>query len=77
MQNILDTLFSPLSKDYCSLFYYLTVGSFIFVIFSIIMILTRAYKNKGKTLILDLITIVPLYTVIYLKNRLLYTMCIN
>ncbi len=77
MQNILDTLFSPLSKDYCSLFYYLTIGSFIAIILSIIMVLTRAYENKGKTLFLDLITIVPLYTVIYFKNRLLYTMCVN
>ena len=77
MQNILDTLFSPLSKDYCSLFYYLTIGSFIVIILSIIMVLTRAYENKGKTLFLDLITIVPLYTVIYFKNRLLYTMCVN
>ena len=24
IKNILETLFSPLSKDYCSLFYYLT-----------------------------------------------------
>ena len=77
MQNILDTLFSPLSKDYCSLFYYLTIGSFIAIILSIIMVLTRAFKNKGKTLVFDLITVVPLYTVLYFKNRLLYTMCVN
>ena len=77
MQNILDTLFSPLSKDYCSLFYYLTIGSFIAIILSIIIILTRASKNKGKTLVFDLITVVPLYTVLYFKNRLLYTMCVN
>ena len=77
MQNILDTLFSPLSKDYCSLFYYLTIGSFIVVILSIIMVLTRASKNKGKTLVFDLITVIPVYTVLYFKNRLLYTMCVN
>ena len=77
MQNILDTLFSPLSKDYCSLFYYLTIGSFIVVILSIIMVLTRASKNKGKTLVFDLITVIPVYIVLYFKNRLLYTMCVN
>ena len=77
MQNILDTLFSPLSKDYCSLFYYLTIGSFIVIILSIIMVLMRASINKGKTLVFDLITVVPLYTFLYFKNRLLYTMCVN
>ena len=41
------------------------------------MVLTRASKNKGKTLVFDLITVVPLYTVLYFKNRLLYTMCVN
>ena len=77
IKNILETLFSPLSKDYCSLFYYLTIGSFIAIILSIIMLLTRAFKNKGKTLVFDLITVLPLYVILYFKNRLLYTMCIH
>lgn len=77
MNNILENLFSPLSKDYCVYFYFLSVISLIIVVLSVIIISVKAFKNKGKTLVLDLVTIVPLYLIVYFKNRLLYSMCIN
>ena len=77
IKNILENLFSPLSKDYCVYFYFLSVLSFICVLISIILFSTKACNNKGKTLSLDLLTVIPLYLVLYFKNRLLYSMCIN
>lgn len=77
IKNILENLFSPLSKDYCVYFYFLSVISFICVLISILLFSAKAFKNKGKTLCLDLLTVIPLYLVLYFKNRLLYSMCIN
>ena len=77
MNNILENLFSPLSKDYCVYFYFLSVISFIMALLSVIMISVKAFKNKGKTLVFDLVTIVPLYLIVYFKNRMLYSMCVN
>ena len=45
--NVLDTLFGPVSKKYCFLFYYLTIGSF-FIYSAIILFAVGWGISHGK-----------------------------
>lgn len=77
MSGILPTnLFGPLSRDYCLYFYLLSaIGLFFFVV-SIIGILYVGFsKGKGFDFYLPAVISSLAYFVIYLQNRLLFTMC--
>ena len=70
------SLFGPLSRDYCVLFYYLSV---VFLIFFFIVLLTGIYLLATKKVPIyfswHLIWVLVIYGVFYLQNRLLYNMC--
>lgn len=77
MDNIQQTLFSPLGKQYCLYFYILSVIGLIFVavvIFSAIII--GVSKRKGLEFYLAALMGSLGYAVFYFQNRLLYSMCI-
>ena len=70
------SLFGPLSRDYCVLFYYLSVMGLIFFF----LVLTSgvamiALKKVPLTFSWHLIWVLVIYAVFYLQNRLLYNMC--
>jgi len=76
MNNIIDSLFSPLSKEYCVYFYYLSVLGFLFLTVVLIASLYIGItKNKGFRFYLKTLSIAIGYLVFYFQNRLLYTMC--
>jgi hypothetical protein len=69
-------LFSPLSKEYCLYFYYLSVFGFVLFIFSIIAFgITIIQKKKGYDFFLKSGMIALGYFIFYFQNRLLYSMC--
>ena len=71
---MLDTLFSPLSKEYCLYFYYLSVISFVFLFVALyhgIVLLI-----KGKTNFIQVIIGLLAPFLLYFNNRLLYSMCV-
>lgn len=69
-------LFSPLSKDYCLYFYYLSIFGFVLLIFSIIaFVWTYIQKKKDGDFILKSVMIALGYFIFYFQNRLLYSMC--
>jgi hypothetical protein len=69
-------LFSPLSKDYCLYFYYLSVFGFVLFVFSIIAFgLPIIQKKTGYSFFLKSAMIALGYFIFYFQNRLLYSMC--
>jgi hypothetical protein len=77
--SIMDKFFGPLSKEYCLYFYALSVIFGVLFVFTGISILYKIITNFKK---IDIEIIVPIVGLInmflvYLVNRLLYTMCIR
>jgi|LauGreDrversion2_2_1035103.scaffolds.fasta_scaffold86373_2 hypothetical protein len=70
------SLFGPLSRDYCVLFYYLSV---IGLIFFFLVLVSGAgmliMKKVPLTFAWHLVWVLVIYAVFYLQNRLLYNMC--
>ena len=74
MAIALDTLFSPLSKDYCLYFYYLSVMAFVFLLLALYNGLGLLLKKKATVLQALLGLVAPF--LLYFNNRLLYSMCV-
>ena len=70
------SLFGPLSRDYCVLFYYLSV---VFLIFFFLVLISGIWlismKKVPITFSWHLVWVLVIYGVFYLQNRLLYNMC--
>lgn len=74
----INNLFAPLDKKYCMYFYFLSVMSFIFLIFSVIsLIVLLGDFNKHKYVIMSTVYSTLMLGLSYFSNRLLYTMCIR
>ena len=74
--NVLDTLFGPVSKKYCSLFYYLSVWSFFMYVMAVIFAISWGISHsKGIGYYLATIIITLMYLLMYFHTRLLYSMC--
>lgn len=74
MNTVVDQLFSPLSKDFCLYFYYLSVIAFVFLLVAVYNGLVRLLKKKTSALDAVLGLVAPF--LLYFNNRLLYTMCV-
>lgn len=76
MSDILNTLFGPLSKEYCIYFYFLSIFGFISL--AILLLTSLAVgisKRKGVGFYVQALAIGVGYAVFYFQNRLLYSMC--
>ena len=71
---MLDTLFSPLSKEYCLYFYYLSVISFVFLFVALYHGIVLIVKGKANFIQTILSLLAPF--LLYFNNRLLYSMCV-
>lgn len=77
IQGLLNNTFSPLGKDYCDYFYWLSVINFIFLLYIVFTLLFKFFFDKKKDGLLN-IFLVSLPTLIgYFVNRLLYSMCVG
>jgi hypothetical protein len=76
--NFVDTLFGPLSKQYCVYFYFLSIFGFILLaIFIISSILVGLSKRKGLDYYMQVVGIALGYAIFYFQNRLLHSMCVG
>lgn len=75
--SLMDDLFSPLGRKYCVGFYWLSVFSFIALLFSLFASLMLILKGGGRRKMFKALVapIAPL--LMYLGYRLLYGMCEN
>lgn len=70
------SLFGPLSRDYCVLFYYLSLIALIFFFLVLVSgVGMIAMKKLPLASAWHLIWMLVIYSVFYLQNRLLYNMC--
>lgn len=78
MTTGIDTLFGPMSKQYCLYFYILSVFGLVSLLFLVISSLVLGIsKGKGITFYLGSISVAIVYGMIYLQNRMLFNMCSN
>ena len=77
MDKINEIFFSPLNKEYCAYFYFITVIFFVVLLLSMITTITTIVKSKKKVNYLLLIGNIFTLALVYLQNRLLYSMCVN
>ena len=68
-------LFSPLGREYCVYFYYLTILAAVFFVLALVhAVYSIAQGERG---ILDSIVYLAGPFLLYFNNRLLYSMCVN
>jgi hypothetical protein len=71
-----NSLFAPMNKKYCDLFYGISVFYFFLMISSLVSLIFL-FKDikRNKFLIINSIVIVVMLGINYIYNRLLFNMC--
>lgn len=78
MDDVMNSLFGPLHKDYCAWFYYLSVFGFVLFLLAFgIMISLAVIKKRNAAFYVNSVMILLGYGIFYFQNRLLHTMCSN
>jgi hypothetical protein len=74
----IEQFFTPLGKEYCVYFYYLSVIGFAFFWIALIGGVYMGIMQKEKSgFFMQIAMICITYALVYFKGRLLYSMCIN
>ena len=78
MNDTMDYIYGPLSKNYCIYFYLLSVVGFVLLCLALIsMILVGFSKTKSSGFYVQMLMICIGYGIFYFQNRLLYSMCVG
>jgi hypothetical protein len=78
MATAFDTLFGPLSKNYCFLFYFFSVFGLIALVFFLVTGFFIGIRGKKDfAFYIQIIGVSLMYGIIYLQNRILFNMCSN
>uniref|UniRef100_A0A6C0HHT9 Uncharacterized protein n=1 Tax=viral metagenome TaxID=1070528 RepID=A0A6C0HHT9_9ZZZZ len=78
MDDIQQTFFSPLGKQYCLYFYILSViGLVLVAVVLVSALIIGITKRKGLDFYFAAIMGSLGYVIFYFQNRLLYSMCIS
>ena len=79
--NAIQDLFAPLDKDYCLLFYWLTVANFIFLAVAALgFVSSLVLLFRGKITIISgfySFLMILVYGLMYFQSRLFYSMCVT
>ena len=76
MSDLADKLFGPLPKEYCAIFYYLSVLGFVWLVVALALFISMAVsKPRGMSFYISAVLALVGYGVFYLRNRLLHSMC--
>ncbi len=72
----MNTLFGPLSGEYCLYFYYLSIISFFLLAIAIISGVVRGLQgSKGMYFYISVLGTSIAYFISYFVNRLMYSVC--
>ena len=72
----MKNLFGPLGKEYCILFYFLSIFSFIgLILFSVSALYRGITTKKDIWYYLGVLVVAFVYFFHYIQNRLLFSMC--
>ena len=75
MNSLEELFFSPLGKEYCLLFYYSAIIAFI--IFALGVVGGTYHVLTGRMNLFSLVLSLVSPGILYLNNRLLYSMCVT
>ena len=79
--DAIQQLFTPLDKDYCLLFYWLTVVNFIFLaVDSLGFLSSLVLLFRGKITFMSGLysfLMILVYALMYFQSRLFYSMCVT
>ena len=76
MQSLMESIYGPLSVDYCIYFYFLSVFGFVLLVFTVVIsIFIGLRKGKDFEYYMKIGMIAIGYAIFYFQNRLLYHMC--
>ena len=71
-----NSLFSPMDKKYCDLFYAISVFYFLMMIVSLVsLIFLFKDMKRNKFVIVNSVVVVSMLGINYIYNRLLFNMC--
>ena len=72
----MNTLFGPISGEYCLYFYYLSILSFFLLAMTLISgVVTGLQKGKGMYFYLSILGSSATFFISYFVNRLMYSVC--
>lgn len=74
--NALKNLFTPIGKEYCDWFYYLSVLFFLMFVVSLVVVLILIFDKKPLTGV-EVFVLLTQPLILYFVNRLYYSMCIS
>lgn len=76
MSDFMNTLFGPLSGEFCAYFYYLSIlGFFLFAITILAGFYTGLMKGKSGMYYAGIVGASLVYFITYFVNRLMYSVC--
>jgi hypothetical protein len=76
MSDFMNTLFGPLSGEYCLYFYWLSIISFFLLALSLVTgIVMGLQKGKGIYFYISILGASIAYLISYFVNRLMYSVC--
>jgi hypothetical protein len=76
MSDFMNTLFGPLSGEYCLYFYYLSIFSmFLFVLAVIVGFINGIRREKSLGFYVSVVGAALMYLVSYFVNRLMFSVC--
>lgn len=77
MNEVMDYLFSPLGKEWCMYFYFLSVLAYVSFVVAVVFVIFSLVK-KGRTMtFLTGFTVIFHPFLLYFVNRMFYSICVN
>ena len=77
-QEMMNSIYGTLPKDYCLYFYVLSVFGFVLMVFTLLVSLVIGITRKRDfSFYFSAMMGVFAYGLFYFQNRLLYSMCVN
>lgn len=72
----MNSLFGPLSQQYCNLFLFLSAFG-LFMVFAVVLTVVLMFSSKkmNRNEVVIMLTGVISYLIIYFQNRILYNIC--
>ena len=75
--SLYNTLFSPLSSEYCNFFLYVIIFSFVILITSAIYIIYSLVNKKSNITFAQIMILLFQPLLLYFVNRLYFSMCVS
>jgi hypothetical protein len=76
MTEIMNYLFSPVGKEWCMYFYFLSIFAFVFFVIAVLSLLGLLMKGRKVDGFTSFFMVFQPF-LLYFVNRIFYSMCVN